>query len=60
VDFSVYAAQEIGIVELAVKDGDGRMSSGDRGYQVYGSAELEGYIRIFSALWAFAESPKLT
>jgi hypothetical protein len=60
VDFSVYAAQEIGIVELAVKDGDGRMSSGDRGYQVYGSAELEGYIRIFSALWAFAESPRLS
>jgi len=58
VDFSVYAAQEIGIVELAVKDGDGRMSSGDRGYQVYGSAELEGYIRIFSALWAFAERPR--
>jgi homoserine dehydrogenase len=60
VDFSVYAAQEIGIVELAVKVADGRMRTGDCGYQVYGSAELEGYIRIFSALWAFAESPKLT
>ncbi|MGA2352223.1 MAG: homoserine dehydrogenase [Terracidiphilus sp.] len=59
VDFSVYDTQEIGIVELAVKESDGRMRTGDRGYQVYGSAELEGYIRIFSALWAFAERPRL-
>jgi homoserine dehydrogenase len=60
VDFSVYAVQEIGIVELAVQDAAGRMISGDRGYQVYGSAELEGYIRTFSALWAFAETPRLS
>ena len=60
VDFSLYAAQDLGIVELAVQESDGRMRSGDRGYQVYGSAELEGYSRIFAALWAFAETPSLS
>jgi homoserine dehydrogenase len=59
VDFSLYAAQDLGIVELAVQENDGRMRSGDRGYQVYGSAELEGYSRIFAALWAFAETPTI-
>ena len=59
VDFSLYAAQEIGVVELAVQESDGRMRTGDRGYQVYGSAELEGYSKIFAALWAFAETPSL-
>lgn len=58
-DFTVYGAQEIGIVELAVEDSEGRMRTADRGYQVYGSAELEGYIRIFWSLWAFAESPRI-
>ncbi|HEY1254107.1 MAG TPA: hypothetical protein VGF01_04955, partial [Terracidiphilus sp.] len=59
VDFSLYAAQDLGIVELAVQDSDGHMRTGDRGYQVYGSAELEGYSRVFAALWAFAETPSI-
>jgi homoserine dehydrogenase len=59
VDFSLYPAQELGVVELAVRESDGRMRSADRGYQVYGSAEMEGYIRNFWSLWAFAESPRL-
>jgi homoserine dehydrogenase len=59
VDFAVYAAQEIGIVELAIEE-NGRMKTTNRGYQVYGSAELDGYIRTFNTLWAFAEIHNIT
>ena len=59
VGFAVYAAQEIGIVELAVEE-NGRMATTNRGYEVYGSSELDGYIRTFNTLWAFAETPNIT
>jgi hypothetical protein len=36
------------------------MRSAGRGYQVYGSAELEAYIRIFWSLWAFAKNPRIS
>lgn len=59
-DFSVYATQEVGIIELADEKSDGGMETKGRGYQVYGSAELDRYIKTFRTLWAFAETPNLT
>jgi hypothetical protein len=57
-DFSVYETREVGIVELAGERSDGGMVKQDRGYQVYGSAELDRYIKTFQTLWDFAEVPK--